>query len=137
MRKRTLARELALQYLYMLDLRPGESEGGFERFARETSKEAEVLDFGKRLVEGVHAQRVALDEKIQAAAKNWQLSRMAVIDRNILRIAVYELLHASDIPPKVAINEAIDLGKKFSTEHSGAFINGVLDKVRLDLAPGS
>ena len=135
MRKRTLARELALQFLYMLDLRHGEGRESFERFARDFSKEDEVLEFAKRLVDGVEVEKVSLDERIQAAAKNWQLSRMAVIDRNVLRMAVYELLRCTDVPPKVAINEAIDLGKKYSTEHSGAFINGVLDKVRADLTP--
>lgn len=136
MRKRTQAREIALQFLYMLDLRHGEGKEEFDRFARESSKEEETLEFAKRLVDGVQEEKISLDEKIQGAAKNWQLSRMAVIDRNILRIAVYEILRCQDVPPKVAINEAIDLGKKFSTEHSGAFINGVLDKIRADFAPG-
>ncbi len=68
-------------------------------------------------------------------AQNWKISRMAVIDRNVLRMATYELLHCADIPPKVAINEAIELGKRYSTEKSGAFINGILDKIKSRAAP--
>jgi N utilization substance protein B len=67
---------------------------------------------------------------IQSVAQNWEISRMAVIDRNVLRMATFELLHCRDIPPKVAINEAIEIGKRFSTQNSGAFINGILDKIK-------
>jgi N utilization substance protein B len=65
--------------------------------------------------------------------KNWDLRRMATVDRNVLRMAVYELAHCDDVPPKVAINEAIELGKKFSTANSGGFVNGILDRIRIDL----
>ena len=74
--------------------------------------------------------RPELDEAIQSVAQNWQIERMAVIDRNVLRMATFELLHCEEVPPKVAINEGIELGKRFSTQNSGAFINGILDKVK-------
>ena len=79
---------------------------------------------------GVAAHREELDAVIRAVAQNWEITRMAVIDRNVLRMAAYELFHCPDIPPKVAINEAIELGKRFSTQNSGAFINGILDKIK-------
>lgn len=132
MRKRTLARELALQFLYMLDLRQGEGTELFEEFVQEATKSKEVADYARRLVEGVRAELPELDRRISEVAKNWQLGRMAVVDRNVLRLGAYEILRCEDIPPKVAINEAIDLGKKYSTEHSGAFINGILDKIRAE-----
>lgn len=133
MRKRTQARELALQFLYTLDLRKGEGREYLPSFLDENNKEKEVQDYARRLIEGVRNEVNLFDEKIQSVAKNWNLSRMAAIDRNILRMAVFEMMRCDDIPPKVAINEAIDLGKKYSTQNSGGFINGILDKIRLDL----
>lgn len=137
MRKRTLARELALQFLYMLDLRQGEGRELFDEFLREAAASQEVAAYARRLVEGVSAEREDLDRRIAEVAKNWNLARMAVVDRNVLRMSAYEILRCRDIPPKVAINEAIDLGKKYSTEHSGAFINGILDKIRAEAAEPS
>ena len=78
----------------------------------------------------------SIDQLLQQVARNWDLKRMAAIDRNVLRMAVFELLHCPDIPPKVTINEAIELGKKFSTANSGGFINGILDRIRIDHGPG-
>jgi N utilization substance protein B len=80
-------------------------------------------------VQGTFEHKEEIDRVIQAVAQNWNISRMAVVDRNVLRLATYELLHCDDIPPKVAINEAIELGKRYSTQNSGAFINGILDKI--------
>jgi N utilization substance protein B len=84
-------------------------------------------------VQGTLAQRDAIDLRLKGVTRNWDLKRMAVIDRNVLRMAVYELTSCPDIPPKVTINEAIELGKKFSTANSGGFVNGILDRIRLDL----
>jgi N utilization substance protein B len=92
--------------------------------------DAEVRDFANRLARGTLDARSVIDEIIQAAAQNWNLSRMALLDRNIMRMAVYEMLHEPDIPSKVSINEAIELGKRYSTQQSGAFINGILDRIR-------
>ena len=85
--------------------------------------------FATRLAKGTLSNLELLDDRIRSRAEHWRISRMAVVDRNVLRLATYELLHCDDIPPKVAINEAIELGKRYSTQHSGAFINGILDKI--------
>lgn len=131
MRKRTRAREIALQLLYQLDARGEEAHDSFEEFLiREADEEADVETFVRRLVDGTVAHRDEIDEAISGAAQNWHLRRMALVDRNILRMAVWEMLYADDIPAKVSINEAIDIGKRFSTEQSGSFINGILDRIR-------
>ena len=136
MRKRTQARELALQLLYQLDLRGEEILGEIEAYlAQEESADAEVRAFAKDLLFGFWERRAVIDQKIEEVAKNWQLKRMAAIDRNILRLATYELLYREDIPPLVTINEAIDIAKKFSTKNSGPFVNGILDNIRLRAAP--
>ena len=93
----------------------------------------EVVEFAARLVEGTIAHRDAIDQRLQSVTRNWDLRRMAVVDRNVLRMAVFELLHCADVPPKVAINEAIEIGKKFSTANSGGFVNGILDRIRIDV----
>jgi transcription antitermination factor NusB len=129
-KKRTRARELSLQFLYQLDLLGDELIDELPRFLRGEEKDGETCRFARRLVEGTHEKRAQLDAEIQRVAQNWQISRMAVIDRNVLRLAAYELLFCDDIPPKVAINEAIELGKRYSTQNSGGFINGILDKVK-------
>jgi N utilization substance protein B len=87
--------------------------------------------FFDRLVRGVQENRETIDTVIEQFSSNWKLSRMSCVDRNVLRIAVFELLFCADIPPKVSINEAIDVGKRFGTEESGAFINGILDSIRM------
>jgi transcription antitermination factor NusB len=130
LKKRTRSRELALQFLYQLDLMGDEVMNDLAEFLRNEEKNAEACRFAKRLIVGTWERRPELDREIQAVAQNWQVSRMAVIDRNVLRLATHELLHCADIPPKVAINEAIELGKRYSTEKSGAFINGILDKIK-------
>ena len=130
MKKRTRARELALQFLYQVDLLGDDKLGDLAEFLRQEERDAETCRFAKRLVNGTHAARSDIDDEIQQVAQNWQISRMAVIDRNVLRLAAYELVYCDDIPPKVAINEAIELGKRYSTSNSGAFINGILDKIK-------
>lgn len=97
------------------------------------SAEREIVDFAIRLVDGTLQNRDDIDQKLQSVTRNWDLRRMAIVDRNVLRMAVYELMHCKDVPPKVAINEAIEIGKKFSTANSGGFVNGILDRIRIDL----
>ena len=131
MKSRTRARELTLQFLYQVDLLGEEKIADLKRFLKEEEPgDKEAREFAQRLVEGTFEKRIELDETIQRIAENWQIARMAVIDRNVLRLATYELVFCQDIPLKVAINEAIELGKRFSTANSGGFINGILDKVR-------
>ena len=98
-----------------------------------TAAEAALRLFADPLIRGSLQYRAEVDAVIQKHAKNWEISRMAIVDRNILRLAVYEMLHRDDIPPVVSINEAVDIAKKFSTDDSGKFVNGILDKVRGEL----
>ena len=137
MRKRTQARELALQLLYQLDLRGEELLPELEESLKPGAGDPEVADFARDLIFGYWERRTEIDAKIEDVAKNWQLKRMAALDRNILRLATYELLYREDVPPLVTINEAIELAKKFSTKNSGPFVNGILDNIRLKDAPPS
>jgi N utilization substance protein B len=127
--RRTRARERALQALYQIDVAADDLDDALARFWRSFEPvEAEVRETAEGLVRGVAAHRREVDEAIEGASTNWRLDRMAKVDRNVLRLAVHELLH-TDVPMKVVINEAIELGKKFGSESSGAFVNGVLDRV--------
>jgi transcription antitermination protein NusB len=128
-KRRTRARELALQFLYQLDLRGDDLLPEAREYVTAEERDAETTRFALRLVQGAFENKSEIDKTIQAVAQNWNISRMAVVDRNVLRLATFELLHCQDIPPKVAINEAIELGKRYSTQNSGAFINGILDKI--------
>ena len=130
MKSRTRGRELALQFLYQVDLRGKSALGERDLFLKEEEQDKEARKFAEARIEGVLESQAELDRTIQEVAQNWDISRMAVIDRNVLRLAAFELLHCKDIPPKVAINEAIEIGKRFSTSNSGAFINGILDKIK-------
>lgn len=125
---RRKSREFALQMLFQWDLHPQDVariETGFWKNARAEKK---TRDFANQLFEGAAAAAKALDAAIEQHAKNWRLERMAAIDRNILRLGIYEL-QQKDVPAKAVINEAVELAKKFSTEESAPFINGVLDAV--------
>ena len=135
MKKRTRARELALQFLYQLDLRGPELLEELRAFLAREESDKGTREFAVHIVRGAHEHREEIDRVIRSVAQNWDIARMAVIDRNVLRMATYELLYCPDIPPKVSINEAIELGKRYSTQNSGGFINGVLDKVK-DRRPG-
>jgi N utilization substance protein B len=137
--KRTRAREVALQALYQEDLaakagKDPRTVTDFEPFISEATQDAEVRTYVRQLLDGTLAAKQALDERIAAAAANWRLSRLAPIDRCILRLALFELMEHAAVPPKVVINEAIELAKKFSTAQSGAFVNGVLDRLWRDSA---
>jgi N utilization substance protein B len=127
--KRTKARERALQALYQIDVAAEGIDEALSRFWRSFEPvEREVMALAEALVRGVAAHRRAVDEAIEQVSINWRLDRMAKVDRNVLRLAVYELLE-TDVPVKVVINEAIELGKKYGSESTGAFVNGVLDKI--------
>ncbi|MBX3458922.1 MAG: transcription antitermination factor NusB [Planctomycetes bacterium] len=127
---RTQGRELALKLLYALDVtRPETPEGELNSVLEVEAAPAAVADFARVLVQGVNEHLAELDKAIQDAAVNWQVSRMPFVDRAVLRMGAFELLHLFDVPPKVSINEAVELAKKYSTEKSGSFVNGVLDKV--------
>jgi len=136
-KKRSRGRELALQVLYQLDLIGPELFDERAAYDGSEERDRESRAFAVELVAGVRAHWAELDASIRAVAQNWDIARMAVIDRNVLRLGTYELLHCKDIPPKVAINEAIELGKRFSTANSGAFINGILDKIKSQSESGA
>lgn len=130
MRKRTQSRELALSILYQKEITKRDIKASVKQFWEDTGDvHKDVQSFAERLVFGVDKECDAIDGKLSDYATNWQLKRMAVIDRNVLRIGVFELLYAPDIPPKVTINEAVDLAKKYGDPESGKFVNGILDKI--------
>ena len=158
MGKRREARERAVQFLFQHDLNPPEDlKGALEQFwqsqrtaaiAEEkgaatwgqpselppvTADEAAVRLFADPLIQGALEYRDEADEIIKKYAKNWELHRIAAVDRNILRLAIYEMRHRDDIPPIVSINEAVEIAKKFSTQDSGKFVIGILDKVKGEL----
>ena len=128
--KRRKAREFALQVLFQLDIRKEKPTLTlFKRFWTEHESDDEVRAFTEEIVTGTYKHLKAVNAKVLACAKNWTLDRMAVVDRNVLRMAAYEILYRMDIPPSVTINEAIELAKKFGTDESGAFVNGILDSL--------
>jgi transcription antitermination protein NusB len=128
--KRRKAREYALQVLFQLDIRKEKpSFTLFKRFWTEYEPDDEVRAFTEEIVTGTYKHLKTINAKILACAKNWTLGRMAIVDRNVLRMAAYEILYRMDIPPSVTINEAIELAKKYGTDESGSFVNGILDSV--------
>ncbi len=134
MRKRSLAREFALQILYEIDITGDDHKTVLATFWHLVEEDVsdEVKQFAADLVETVVKHRSDIDAKISMYATNWELDRMAVVDRNVLRLGGCELLYRNDIPPKVSINEAVDLAKKFSGLQSGKFVNGILDKLKAE-----
>ena len=158
MGKRHEARERAVQFLFQCDLNvPDNLDDALDVFwesqqtaalAEEkgpahwgqkpelpppSAEEAALRQFADELIRGVLQHRDTLDAKIKQYSLHWDLHRMATVDRNVLRLAIYEMLHREDIPPVVSINEAVDIAKKFSTEDSGKFVNGILDRIKGDL----
>ena len=135
MRKRTKAREYVLQMLYQVDITRGTWQEIFENFWESKDLEdfsEELKDFSAQLLKGAVEHSQEIDKKISLYAANWQLERMAFVDRNIMRLGCFELLFREDIPPKVAINEAVELAKKYSGSESGKFVNAILDKIKIE-----
>lgn len=129
------AREWAVQILFELDLNPRDDlEAVFSNFWQDRQHRRSYRGLTERWVRGVCEQRAVLDEIIARHAQHWSLSRMAVTDRNVLRLAIYEMAFCPDIPNVVSINEAVDLAKFFNTNESGRFVNGILDSARKELA---
>jgi N utilization substance protein B len=133
MGNRRRSRELAMQVLFQMDINGDDSKEALELFCSHFEVPKKAKPFFLELVAGVRARRNEIDSLIEKSSDNWKLSRMSGMDRNIIRVAVYELLHCRDIPAKVSINEAIDIGKKFGTEQSPGFINGILDNINISL----
>ena len=133
MSHRRKSREAALQVLYALDVMDRDIGETFTSFWENFDPQEDAHQFALLLTEGSWSKKEEIDAAISQHSENWSLSRMARVDRNILRMAVYELLHCPDIPPKVTLNEAIDLAKIFGSENSGSFINGILDALYADM----
>ena len=129
MRNRTRSREFALQMLYQLDIRHTSPKQILDEFWQTYESTEDVKLFANQLFEGTSARLPEIDPLVASHADNWDMKRMAVIDRNILRLGVFELLYGEEVPPKVCINEAIELAKRFGDADSGKFINGILDAV--------
>ncbi len=129
--KRRRSREYALQILFQLDLSNSEfNEEVLREFWEGNKEDNNVKEFTYAIVKGTRENINLIDKIIKKAAEHWSIDRMAVVDRNILRAATYELFYRNDIPLSVIINEAIEISKKYSTEDSAAFINGILDKIQ-------
>jgi len=133
LRRRRKSREFALQALYQLNISKQDATALLAQFQEHFLPDGEADEFLRRLVLGVLEHCKELDRLIERYSENWRLDRIDVIDRNILRMALFELLYCEDIPPKVTINEAIDLGKRYGSEDSGSFINGILDRIQNEI----
>jgi len=129
MRLRSKARAIALSLLYQIEITKSDFHQTLRNYLENYPQKQEVIDFASLLVEGVVKNFSSINSLIKKHAKNWEITRMAVVDRNILRIGCFELLFLKDIPPKVAINEAIELAKRFGDINSPRFVNGILDKI--------
>ena len=139
MGKRREGREAAIQFLYQLDLNGDKTLGDAAAFwalhsgPGKSEVTAKTKVFAEQLVQGVMARRDEIDEQIKKYTANYELHRLAAVDRNILRLAIFEMYHTPDVAPVIIINEAIEIAKKFGTEKSGGFVNGILDRIKEDL----
>ena len=137
MGKRRVARELALKLLYQCEFNPDDIETQIEQFCRRSGTQVEIINFMRVLVEKVFAHGYEIDALLKKFSDHWTLERISMVDRSILRLGICELIFETSTPPKVAINEAVEIAKKFSTKDSPDFINGILDKVYKDTLEGS
>ncbi len=133
MRRRSQAREHALKILYQFDITKRLLDAVLLDYWKSDDtkdiKDQEIVDYATAIANGVNKNIKIIDDKITEYATNWQLKRMAVIDRNVMRIGLYELQYSTEVPPKVAINEAVELAKKYGDMESSKFVNGILDKI--------
>jgi N utilization substance protein B len=135
MARRSRAREVALQLLFQRDHNPGVGRPAVEQFVRDRLRGDELVPFCLSLYDGVIAHQSEIDRRLAETAENWRLPRMAAVDRNVLRLGSFELLFTTETPPAVALNEAIELARRYGSANSPAFVNGVLDKLRQGAAP--
>jgi len=129
MGNRRKARELAIQILFQMEFNPGDPDEICDLVCENFNPSKSIRAFSRKLVCGVRENIKYLDGLIRKSSKNWRLERMSNVDKSILRLSTYEILFMKDIPHKVSIDEAVELGKKYGTDESGAFINGVLDNI--------
>ncbi|MDX1777432.1 MAG: transcription antitermination factor NusB [Thermodesulfobacteriota bacterium] len=129
MGKRSKSREIALQVLYQIDVSNNNVEEAFNLFWHNFKPSEDLKDFSQIIVQGVYHHIEEIDAIIEHYSEHWRLKRMSIVDRNVLRSAIFELMFCADVPTKVVLNEAVELGKKFGSNKSGSFVNGILDKV--------
>lgn len=134
MNRRSRAREVALQLLFQRDHNPNLQRSALEGFARNRLREADLTAFCLQLFDGVVTHQEDIDQRLSASAENWRLPRMAAVDRNVLRMGAFELLFYPETPPAVAFDEAIELARRYGSAESGAFVNGILDRLRREAA---
>lgn len=137
MKRRSRAREVALQLLFQFDNNGKTPREAVEPFATQRLREPALVKFCMALYEGVSRHVKDIDQKLAQAAENWRVARMTAVDRNILRIGAYEVLYQPDTPHAVIVDEAVELARRFGTADSSAFVNGVLDRLRRDAATPS
>jgi transcription antitermination protein NusB len=139
MGSRRKGREMALQALYLSDVGHISVEQALKSVLYGTNPEQPIIDFAKKISQGTDKNRVELDAIIKKYAQNWEMNRMAALDRNLMRLSAYELLFDQETPISVVIDEAVEIAKSFSTEESGKFVNGILDKIKNErkTGPGS
>ena len=124
------ARECALQILFQLEFNSADPKDLIRQYWTYQKASPDIMEYGEWLVAKIRSEKPAIDQAIQGASKNWRLERMARVDRNLLRLAAFELLFLPKIPPKVVINEAVEMAKRYGSEDSGPFINGILDQIQ-------
>jgi transcription antitermination factor NusB len=130
--RRRKARELALKMLYQLETNNESPERALDRYCETFPYQQDIIDYAMSLLSGIKKEIELIDGFIASASEHWKMDRIAFVDKNVMRIGVYEMLFSQDVPPKVAIDEAIEMGKKYGNEDSGDFINGVLDRILKD-----
>ena len=128
------AREMAVQVLFQMDINPGDIDRALDWFWEDKKPDANARHFTEDVVRGVLQHQKKIDSMMQGYVDHWALDRIGTVDRNIIRVALYEMLFRHDIPPVVSINEAVDIAKRFSSKEAGKFVNGILDRARKDIA---
>ncbi len=126
-------RTLAVQFLFQRDFNAGELDAALEQFWADQRPSTKVREFAESLIRGVEGERAELDRQLQGFADHWDIERMGGVDRNVMRVSLFEMLHRPDIPPVVSINEAVELAKELSSDESGRFVNGILDRALRDV----
>jgi len=133
MGSRRKSRELAMQFLYNLEMNHQDIDDALRYFWEMNPADESCREFAENIIRGAMEHKQEIDSIIDKFTINWDIERIAIVDRNVLRIGIYEMLFRDDIPPVVSINEAVDIAKKYSTGESGKFVNGILDKVKLEV----
>lgn len=130
--RRRKARELALKMLYQVELNGEDAKEALQNYCKIFPYQNDIVEYARFLLSGIEKEKGKLDKYIEKASEHWKLNRIAYVDKGILKTAIFEMLFSPDVPPKVAIDEALELAKKFGTEESKDFVNGILDRILKD-----